>query len=403
MAARRIYFDNAATTPLDPRVLEPMSAAFAHLFGNPSSLHVDGRQARQAVESARARVAALLGAKPTEICFTSGGTESNNLAIRGVVGPLSSGVSHLITTAIEHPSVLEVCRSFDPSVVQVTRLPVGQDGIVDPDDLRRAIRPETRLISIMAANNVIGTLQPLSECSRIAHEHGVAFHVDATQAVGKIPLEMNRRQIDLLSFSAHKLYGPKGVGALFIRQGTPFVPFIRGGGQEQNRRSGTENVPGIVALGAAAELCRQEMAEESARIVQLRERLIDRLLDKVPEAYLIGHRYRRLPGLACFGLDRLEGQAIRLMLALDEAGVSVSTGSACSSNHAAQPSHVLSAMGFDPLSARGSLRISLGRFSTGEEVDLCVDLLAGLVRDLGRDGIGHRSFNMTVPSGVTLP
>jgi cysteine desulfurase len=396
VGARRIYFDNAATTPVDPRVLRPMRAAFTRLFGNPSSVHVDGRQAREAIDLARARVAALLGAKPAEICFTSGGTESNNLALRGIVGSLSSGACHLITTAIEHASVLEVCRSFSPPLVQVTRLPVGRDGIVDPDDLVRAITPETRLISIMAANNIIGTLQPICECGRIAHEHGIPFHMDATQAVGKIPLDMNRIQIDLLSFSAHKLYGPKGIGALFIREGTRFCPQIRGGGQEQDRRSGTENVPGIVGLGAAAELCRQEMAEESARIVQLRQRLTDRLLDIVPEAYLIGHRYCRLPGLACLGFDGLEGQAIRLMLALDEAGVSVSTGSACSSNRASQPSHVLSAMGFDPLRARGSLRVSLGRFSTGEEVDLFVDLLAVLVRDLRRDGVPQPSF-VTVP------
>jgi cysteine desulfurase len=403
MGARRIYFDNAATTPLDGRVLAPMSAAFTDLFGNPSSLHVDGRQAREAVDVARARVAALLGAKPAEICFTSGGTESNNLAIRGIVGSFSTGACHLITTAIEHPSVLEVCRSFSPSVVQVTRLPVGRDGIVDPDDLHGAITPETRLISIMAANNVIGTLQPISECGWMAHEYGIPFHVDATQAIGKIPVDVNRLQIDLLSFSAHKLYGPKGAGALFIREGTPFSSLIRGGGQEQDRRSGTENVPGIVGLGAAAELCRQEMAEESARIVQLRQRLTDRLLETVPEAYLIGHRYRRLPGLVCLGFDGLEGQAIRLMLALDEAGISVSTGSACSANRAAQPSHVLTAMGFDPLRARGSLRVSLGRFSTGEEVDLFVELLAGLVRNLRRDGVGHPSSLMMALSGETLP
>ncbi len=382
MEPRRIYFDNAATTPLDPRVLEPMTAAFAQMFGNPSSLHADGRRAREAVDLARERVATLLGAKPAEICFTSGGTESNNLAIQGVVGSVSTGDCHLITTAIEHPSILEVCRGFSPQRVQVTRLPVGEDGILDPDDLRRAITPETRLISIMAANNVVGTLQPILDCGRIAHEHGIPFHVDATQAVGKIPLDVNRCGIDLLSFSAHKIYGPKGAGALFIRENTPFVPLVRGGGQEHGRRSGTENVPGIVALGAAAELCRQEMAEESARLVRLRERLADRILDAVPEAYLIGHRYRRLPGLACFGFDGLEGQAIRLLLALDEAGVSVSTGSACSSNHAAQPSHVLSAMGFDPLRARGLLRVSLGRFNTEEEVDSFVNLLAELVRDL---------------------
>jgi cysteine desulfurase len=382
MSVRRIYFDNAATTPLDPRVLEPMTAAFAQVFGNPSSLHADGRRAREAVDLARERVAALLGTKPAEIRFTSGGTESNNLAVRGVVGSSSTVACHLITTAIEHPSILEVCRGLSPRPVQVTRLPVGQDGILDPDDLRRAITSETRLISIMAANNVVGTLQPIDDCGRIALEHGIPFHVDATQAVGKIPLDVNRCGIDLLSFSAHKIYGPKGVGALFVREGTSFVSFIGGGGQEHGRRSGTENVPGIVALGAAAELCRQEMAEESARIVRLRGRLAGRLLDAVPEAYLIGHCYYRLPGLACFGFDGLEGQAIRLMLALDEAGVSVSTGSACSSNHAAQPSHVLSAMGFDPLRARGSLRVSLGRFSTEEEVDSFVDLLAPLVRDL---------------------
>jgi cysteine desulfurase len=382
MAEERIYFDNAAATPVDRRVLAAMTPYFAGNFGNPSSLHRHGREAHVAVERARAQVAGLLGAKTSEVFFTSGGTESNNLAIGGSLGRSCREGAHVVTSAIEHPSVLEACRRLGAQAVDVAYLPVDEDGILDPEDLRRAITPRTRLISIMAANNVVGTLQPIAECGRIAHERGILFHVDATQAAGKMPLDVNAIRADLLSFSAHKIYGPKGIGALFVRDGTRLEPLLNGGGQEGGLRSGTENVPGIVGMGAAAQLCMECMAEEAVGAVGLRDRLIDGVLEQAPGAYLIGDRYRRLPGLVCFGFDGLEGQTMRLLLALDDAGISVSTGSACSASHRNDPSHVLTAMGFDALRARGSVRVSLGRFSTQAEVDRFIAVLTEEVQQL---------------------
>jgi cysteine desulfurase len=263
-----------------------------------------------------------------------------------------------------------------------TAVPVDGEGTVDPVALERAIRPETRLVSIMAANNVVGTIQPVAELARIAHDRGAVFHTDAVQSAGKIPTNVKSSGIDLLSLSAHKLYGLKGVGALYVRGGTPWTPLLAGGGQEHDRRSGTENVPGIVALGRAAEIARLEMADEATRLVRMRDSIIDSVLAAVDNAYLIGHRYRRLPGHVCFGFESQEGEAIKLLLRLDEEGFAVSTGSACSSNHAGQPSHVLQALGFDPIKARGSLRITLGRFNTADEARRLVEVLPEIVRSL---------------------
>ncbi|HSW44858.1 MAG TPA: cysteine desulfurase family protein [Phycisphaerae bacterium] len=375
----RIYFDNAATTPLDPRVRAAMQPYLDSAFGNPSSLHCEGRAAKEAVEEARGYTAALVGAKPSEVVFTSGGTEADSLAIRGVVRAYRGRSVHVITSAIEHPAVREACRDLAIDGIGGTLLRVSANGIVDPDELSRTIRPDTRLISIMAANNVVGTLQPVQEFARIARDHGVLFHTDAVQAAGKVPLDVHRDGIDLLSVSGHKLHGPKGAGALVVRDGVPLAPLILGGGQEAGRRPGTENVAAIVGLGEAARIYGELGSEENARLVRLRERLIEGALARGPDAYLIGDRHRRLPGHVCLGFAGLEGEAIKLLLALDELGVSVSSGSACGANHAGEPSHVLTAMGFDSLRARGAVRITLGRFNTEDEVDHFLRVLPGVV------------------------
>lgn len=380
--AERIYFDNSATTPLDPRVTEAMLPFLDATFGNPSSLHWAGREARQAVDDARTQVAALLNADASEIVFTASGTEADNLALLGVVEALGWRDIHIITSAIEHPAILETTRYLERHGIAVTYLPVNADGIVEPSALRAALRPNTRLVSIMAANNAVGTLQPIGELSQIARAHGALFHTDAVQAAGKIPLDVRAKQIDLLSLSAHKLNGPKGIGALFIRNGVTIAPFVHGGGQERGLRSATENVAGIVGLGRAAEIARAEMSAEASRLVGLRDRIIETISATLPNAYLIGHRYRRLPGHVCLGLAGQEGEAIKLLLALDQAGIAISTGSACSASHASEPSYILLAMGFDPIRARGSLRVTLGRFNTDVEVDYFLHVLPCVAADL---------------------
>jgi cysteine desulfurase len=379
---RRIYFDNAATTAPDPRVLAAMQPYLSEFWGNPSSLYIEGRQAREAVDYARVQVANLLRAEPDEIVFSGSGTEADNMALQGVLFAVGLSGSHLVVSAIEHPAILACCRQLEQLGVTVTELPVSSAGLVDPADLETAIRPETRLVSIMAANNVTGTVQPIDELAEIAHRRGVLFHTDAVQAVGKMPFEMRSQPIDLLSLSGHKLYGPKGVGALYVRKGTKLWPLLPGGGQEQGRRSGTENVAAIVGLGQAAEIATAERSDEAARLVGIRDYLIENILAKIDNAYLIGHRWCRLPGHICLGFDGQEGEAIRLLLELDKDGIAVSSGSACSAIHAGQPSHVLSALGFDPFKARGSLRISLGRFNTMEQAEHFCDVLPQAVASL---------------------
>jgi cysteine desulfurase len=378
----RIYFDNSATTPLDPRVVKAMEPYLAGIFGNPSSLHWAGREAHEGLENARQQVADLFSAQPKEIIFTASGTEADNMALLGVIEGLGQRENHVITSAIEHPAILETTRYLETRGVEVTYLGVDGDGLVNPDDLRKALRPTTRLVSIMAANNVVGTLQPITELGRITREHGALFHTDAVQAVGKIPLNVKTQPIDLLSLSAHKLHGPKGVGALFVRDGVPLKPLVHGGGQERGLRSATENVVGLVGLGQAAEIARNEMSEEASYLVQLRDKLIDSITAMLPNAYLIGHRYRRLPGHVSLGLAGQEGEAVKLLLALDEAGIAISTGSACSANHGSEPSYILRAMGFDLIRARGSLRITLGRFNTAAEVDRFLKVLPQVAADL---------------------
>ena len=379
----RIYFDHSATTPLDPRVAFAMQSANLEAWGNPSSLHSEGRPARALVDRARSQVAALLGATPSEIVFTASGTEADNLALRGVFRTDDGRVSgHMITSSIEHPAIIETCRFLEQSGVQVTYLPVDEHALLDPDDLVRAFRSDTRLVSIMAANNVVGTLQPIAELAHITKERGVLFHTDAVQSAGKVPLDVNRVPVDMVSMSAHKLHGPKGVGALYVRNGVRLQPLVFGGGQEHGLRSATENVAGIVGLGTAAQVAAADMADEAVRLVQLRQRILDGLREVLPQTYLLGHPFKRLPGHLCLGFAGQEGESIRLLLSLDETGVAISSGSACSAHKASEPSYVLLAMGSDPIRARGTLRVTLGRFNTQEEVDRFLQILPQAVNSL---------------------
>ncbi|MBB4198524.1 cysteine desulfurase NifS [Rhodoblastus sphagnicola] len=385
-----IYFDNSATTPVDPRVAEAMAPWHSAAFGNPSSLHALGRAAREAVEAAREQVAALIGAKAKEIVFVASGTEADNLALAGAFRASPSDRDGVIVSAIEHPAVLETAKALRSQGAALTLAPVDSDGLADTDWFRRHVSATTRIVSLMAANNVIGTVQPFAEVAAIARQAGALFHTDAVQAAGRIPLDVRAAPIDLLSISAHKLHGPKGVGALYVRDGVALAPIIHGGGQERGLRSATENVAGIVGFGWAAELAREQGAADNVRLVALRERLIEGVFAACPQAYVIGHRHRRLPGHVALAFSGQEGEAIRLMLALDEAGVAASTGSACSASHADEPSYVLRALGFDPFRARGALRLTLGRFNTEAEVDRVVSVLPGLVGGLRRIATARR-------------
>jgi len=377
-----IYFDHSATTPLDPRVIEAMRPYDEVYFGNPSSLHRAGRQAKSAIDQARRQVASLLQAAPEEITFTASGTEADNLALLGVAARYRPADCHIVTSAIEHPAILETCKVLEQRGYAVTYLPVNPYGQVEPASLAQALCPTTRLVSVMAANNVIGTLQPIRELAHLTRQHGALFHTDAVQAAGKIPLWMDQIPVDLLSLSAHKLHGPKGVGALYVRQGVTLEPIVYGGGQERGLRSATENVAGLVGLGKAAEIAAVEMADEAVRLVQLRDYLIQEIKVRLPNTYLIGHAYQRLPGHICLGFDGQEGESIKLLLALDDDGIAISSGSACSSHRAGQPSYILMAMGMDPVRARGSLRITLGRFNTFAEVERFLDVLPRRVAEL---------------------
>ena len=363
---KRIYMDHAATTPLAPEVLEAMIPYFSQRYGNPSSLHSFGREARAAVEEARAEVAALLNAEPSEIYFTSGGTESDNLAIKGIARRNRKKGRHIITSSIEHPAVLEVCRSLTREGFEVTYLPVTKEGLVEVGAVEEAVCEDTILISIMHANNEIGTIQPLEEIGRLAGERGIYFHTDGVQTAGKIPVDVRSLGLDAFSISAHKLYGPKGAGALFIRKGVRIESIQQGGGHERGMRSGTENVPGIAGLGAAARIAKENMAEESERMRSLRDRMSGWVLKKIEDSWLNGHPDKRLPSNLNFGFRYIEGES--LLLYLDSKGIAASTGSACSSKKLAA-SHVLSAIGLSPVDSHGSLRITLGMSNTEEDVD----------------------------------
>lgn len=379
----RVYLDYNATTPVDPAVLDAMLPFLRENFANAGSVHTPGQRARAAVDSARDSVAALIGARPSEVVFTSGGTEADNLAIYGAVAASSKPRKHVIASAIDHHAVLHTCEDLqqhgvDVTFVPVMRGPAGQ-GVVDAEDVRRAIRPETVLITVMHANNELGGIQPIEEISRIAREAGACFHCDAVQSAGKIPVDVNRLGVDLLSISAHKFCGPKGVGALYVRTGTSIVPRFRGGHAERDRRPGTENVPGIVGLGKAAELARVKLPEDSARIAALRDRLESELLDRVPDAFVNGDRTRRVPNTSNITFRGAGGEA--LLIALDLQGVACSTGAACSSG-STEPSHVLLAAGLSHDDARSSLRFSLGRPTTSEEIDYAIATVPAVVERL---------------------
>jgi len=368
----RIYFDHNATTPVDPEVLAAMLPYFSAEFGNASSIHSFGQGTRGAVERARIAVAALIGAQASEIAFTSGGTESDNLAIFGIAGGESSARRHIITTQIEHSAALHSCEALAKRGIDVTFVAVNRAGVVDPAEIRRALRPETVLITIMHANNEIGTLQPLEEIGRIAKEADVWFHADAVQSVGKVPLDVNALGVDLLSLSAHKIYGPKGVGALYVRSGTPMEPLMFGGSHERDRRPGTENVPGIVGLGRAAELAREKLSEDAARISRLRDKFERGVLAAVSGARVNGADALRVPNTSNIIFPDISSES--LLIALDMKGLACSSGSACSSG-AVNPSHVLTAIGLAAAEARSSLRFSLGRHTTEADVDLVIAMI----------------------------
>jgi cysteine desulfurase len=376
---RKVYLDHAATTPVHPQVFSEMRLVLEECFGNPSSLHSFGRKAKEYLEQARKRVASLINASPEEIIFTSGGTESNNLAILGTVYANRGKGNHIITSAIEHHSVLHTCKFLGTSGFEVTFLPVDGNGLVDPDDVRKAIKRETILITIMHSNNEIGTIQPIEEISLIAREYEVPFHTDAVASVGHVPLDVDKLGVDLLSLSGHKIYGPKGVGALYIREGTHFAAVFHGGGQERRLRPGTENLPGIVGFGKAAEIARRELASERVRLEGLRDKLIQGVQRLVPDVKLNGHPVRRLPNNANFSFAGVEGES--LLLRLDLLGIAVSKGSACSSGELAS-SHVLLAIGVDPELAQGTLRMAVGRTNTDEDIDYVLDVLPGVVAEL---------------------
>lgn len=371
-----IYMDHSATTPVAAEVLEAMLPYFSDKFGNASSLHGFGREAREALEESRQKVARLLNADPEEIVFTSGGTESDNLALQGIARMNRNSGRHIITSQIEHPAILETCRSLEQEGFFVTYLPVNREGLVELSELERAIRPDTILISIMHANNEVGTIQPIEEVGSLAAERDIYLHTDAVQTVGKIPVDVQAMGADLLSLSAHKLYGPKGVGALYMRRGTKIQSLATGGGHERGLRSGTENVAGIVGLARAADLAREEMAAEGQRLSRLRDRLAGLVLGRVKEAWVNGSMEKRLPGSLNFGFSYVEGES--LLLYLDSKGVAVSTGSACSS-HKLEPSHVLLALGLRPEQCHGSLRITMGRSNSQEDVDYVADCIAEAV------------------------
>ncbi|MDW8319754.1 MAG: cysteine desulfurase NifS [Armatimonadota bacterium] len=374
-----VYLDHAATTPVAPEVLQAMTPFFHHAFGNPSAIYTIGQEAREAIERAREQVACLVNAEPDDVYFTSGGTESDNWAIKGVARAWRDRKNHLITTPIEHHAVLEACEALREIGWDVTFVPVDSTGLVDPEEVRRAITPRTGLITVMHANNEVGTIEPVAEIGAIAREHGIPFHTDAVQTVGKVAVDIDALNVDMLSISAHKLYGPKGVGALVVRRGTPLRPLLDGGGQERGRRGGTYNVPGIVGLGAAAERALQRGAEEIEGVRALRDRLVEGIMERVPDAILTGHPTLRLPNNAHLAFADVEGES--LVLSLDAVGIYCSAGAACSSGDT-EPSHVLVAMGIEPRLIEGSVRFTLGKDNTPEQIDYTVEQVAKAVQKL---------------------
>ncbi|MGE5582795.1 MAG: cysteine desulfurase NifS [Bacillota bacterium] len=376
----RIYLDHAATTPVDPEVLEAMIPFYTESFGNPSSIHSFGRENRKAIEDARAVVAKELGARdPGEIIFTGGGSEGDNMAIKGVAFANKEKGNHIITSAIEHHAVYDTCRYLEKHGFEVTYVPVSPEGLVNPADVAKALTDKTILVSIMHANNEVGTVQPIAEIGKLLRDRKILFHTDAVQTVGAIPVNVDALAVDMLSLSAHKFYGPKGVGALYVRKGTRIHPLIHGGGQERNRRAGTENVAGIVGLAKALELANSHLAENRVKISSLRDYLIDNVLKRFDHVRLNGDRVQRLPGNANFSFEYIEGES--MLLNLDLKGIAASSGSACTSG-SLEPSHVLLAMGICHEIAHGSLRLTLGKSNTKEEIDYLLTVLPEIVAKL---------------------
>ncbi len=374
---KRIYLDYAATTPADPQVVRAMEPYFTQAFGNPLSSHGFAAEARKAVAKARKSLSSLLGAGPGEIVFTSGGTESNNAALKGAAYANRERGGHIVTSAVEHESILETCSFLEKEGFSVTYLPVDEYGLVEPEEVRKAIDKGTILISIMHGNNEIGTIEPIDRIGKIARSAGVRFHTDAVQTFGHVPFSVKKLKVDLLSLSGHKIYGPKGVGALYVRRGTPIVPFMHGGAHEDGRRASTLNVPGIVGLGKAAELAGKRMAGDKKTVIALRRRLIEGISRKIRDAKLNGHPSLRLPGNVSFSFPGADGDL--LLRELDRRGIACSTGSACH-EPAAGPSHVLSAIGLPEELRDGTLRFSLGRHVKEEDIDFLLDVLPGVVR-----------------------
>jgi len=376
---KRVYLDNNATTPLAPEVFEAMKPYLLEDYGNASSIHWFGQRAKNAVEKARQQVARLLNARPGEVIFTSGGTEADNAAIFGIVQAARVANPHIITTRIEHHAVLNSAQALEKNSVEVTYLGVGNQGVVDPADVRSAIRPETVLISVMHANNEIGTIQPLEEIGAIARERDVYFHTDAVQSAGKVPIDVEKLGVDLLSLSAHKLNGPKGAGVMYIRRGTALRPLLYGGHHERDRRPGTENVPGIVGLGMAAELAWACLGEYGQRVAALRDRLERGVVELVPQVRVNGDLQHRLPNTSNLSFECVEGEGF--VIAMDLKGFACSTGAACSSG-SVEPSHVLSAIGCTPEQARSSIRFSLGRYTSEEDIDATLAAVPAVVERL---------------------
>jgi len=374
----KVYLDHAATTPVDPRVLQAMLPFFVERAGNASSMHAFGQEARGAVDHARAQVAETIGGRASEIVLTSGATESDNLAVLGVALATEGRGRHIVTTAIEHHAVLEACRFLEHRGYAITYVPVDGRGIVDPEEVRRSLRPDTVLVSVMAANNEIGTFQPVAEIGAICRDRGIPYHSDATQLVGAAPIDVGALHVDLLSMSAHKRYGPKGVGGLYVRGGTPLLPTQHGGSHERGRRGGTENVPGIVGFGTALRVAAQEMDSERARLTALRDRFIGEAM-ALPGAHLNGDPVRRLPNNINLSFDGADSQS--LVMGLDLQGVAVSSGSACTSG-SIEPSHVIQALGLPPRLVAGAVRITLGRGTTDADVTYALDVLGKVVTRL---------------------
>ena len=380
---RRIYLDNAATTQLDKRVLDEMMPYLSDCFGNASSLHSYGTQAKESLNNFRSKIASIINAQDEEIIFTSGGTEANNLTLKGIAFANRNKGNHIIVSTIEHDCILNTCKWLETQGFFITYLPVDKDGLVDIEKLKRFLNPKTILVSVMHANNEIGTVQPIAEIGEICKEKNIYFHTDACQSFGKIPVDVVSQNISLMSLNAHKIYGPKGVGCLYVKKDTNIIPMLHGGGQEFGLRSTTENIAGIAGFAKAAELCSDEMKTESKRLSTLRDNIIKALQEKYDGFYINGSMTQRLPNNLNFGISGLEGETIRVLLMLDEKGIAISTGSACSNNDTTKSaSHVLHAIGCDQFQARGAIRVGLGRFNTEDDIDYFIEQLTNTIKQL---------------------